>query len=114
MDDKYTLQNFKQIFDNYEEYSFIYEINQKIDSNWKNDLPIKYYNIIVEIKDKNNDYIFYTDDTVFDLKIGENIICKMCLDILIGDYNINLQEINYKLINMDTFENQFLNSLQIH
>jgi len=113
MNEKYTLKNFKRIFDNHGDYSFTYEIIKKQDFNWIHNSYLEYFNIIVEIKDKNDDYIFYEDENVFDLKNGQNIICNMCLDILIGDYDINPEEFNSKLVNMDTFENQFVNHLQI-
>jgi len=111
MNKYYTLQNFKQIFDNNGNYSFSYKVEKKYNNIWSSD-DSEYFNIIVEIKDKNNDYIFYTDDNVFDLKIGEHMICNMCLDILIGDYNIHPENFNFN-INIEQLEHQFLNSVHI-
>ena len=49
---------------------------------------VNYFNIILEIKDKWDNIVFYTDENWVDLKIGEEKVCKKCLDILIGDYDI--------------------------
>lgn len=111
----YTLQKFKNIFDNHGHYSFNYRITKKTNDLWATnpDISIEYYNIIVEIKDKNEDYIFFTDENVFDLNNGENMICTMCVDILIGDYNIPPEEFSITSINMEKLENEFMKSLQI-
>ena len=81
----YTFSYLKELFMNHGYYFHYYvEKMNNIDSG-----VVNYYNVInIEVYDKDKNCIFYTQEVYDCLKIAEEKMCKKCLDILIGDYDI--------------------------
>jgi hypothetical protein len=88
----YSFNYLKELFENYG-YNFQYEIISKRNKCWATQTHLDYLNIIVEIKDKFGNHIFFTDENVFTLKNGEKMIVKR-LWIFVSEIMTYLEKIS--------------------
>jgi hypothetical protein len=109
---EYSFNYLKDLFENYG-YNFQYEIIGKRNECWTNQTHLNYLNIIVEIKDKYGNHIFFTDENVFTLKTGERMICEKIMNICVGDYDIFGEQFNFKNISVTDLENSLETQLKI-
>ena len=76
---EYSFNCLKELFGNYG-YDFQYEIIPKRNECWATRTHLDYLNIIVDIRDKYGNHIFFTDENVFTLKTGEKMICEKVMN----------------------------------
>jgi len=109
---EYSFNDLKKLFESYG-YFFYYEIIPKSNTCWATQTRLDYFNIIVEIKDKCENLVFFTDENVFTIKNGEEMICKKCINICIGDYNIFGKDFSFECSEINELENDLQRQLQI-
>ena len=109
---EYSFNCLKGLFENYG-YDLEYEIISKRNECWANQTHLDYLNIIVEIKDKYGNHIFFTDENVFTLKTGEKMICEKIMNICVGDYDIFGEKFNFENMGVTKLENSLETQLKI-
>uniref|UniRef100_A0A6C0L3D4 Uncharacterized protein n=1 Tax=viral metagenome TaxID=1070528 RepID=A0A6C0L3D4_9ZZZZ len=109
---EYSFNCLKGLFENYG-YDLEYEIISKRNECMANQSYLDYLNIIVEIKDKYGNHIFFTDENVFSLKEGEKMVCKKIMNICVGDYDIFGEKFNFRNIGITELENNLETQLKI-
>ena len=91
---EYSFNCLKELFGNYG-YDFQYEVIPKRNECWATRTHLDYLNIIVDIRDKYGNHIFFTDENVFTLKTGEKMICEKVMNICVGNYDIFGEDVNF-------------------
>tara|TARA_B100001175_G_scaffold54796_2_gene43827 strand:- start:10312 stop:10647 length:336 start_codon:yes stop_codon:yes gene_type:complete len=109
---EYSFNCLKGLFENYG-YDLEYEIISKRNECMANQTRLDYLNIIVEIKDKYGNHIFFTDENVFTLKTGEKMICEKIMNICVGDYDIFGEKFNFENMGVTKLENSLETQLKI-
>jgi len=109
---EYSFNCLKELFENYG-YDLEYEIISKRNECMANQTHLDYLNIIVEIKDKYGNHIFFTDENVFTLKTGEKMICEKIMNICVGDYDIFGEKFNFENMGVTELENNLETQLKI-
>ena len=109
---EYSFNCLKGLFENYG-YDLEYEIISKRNECWANQTHLDYLNIIVEIKDKYGNHIFFTDENVFTLKTGEKMICEKIMNICVGDYDIFGEKFNFENMGVTKLEKSLETQLKI-
>ena len=108
----YSFNYLNELFENYG-YNFQYQIISKRNECWATQTHLDYLNVIVEIKDKFGNHIFFTDENVFTLNNGEKMICQKIMDICVGDYDIFGEDFNSKNMEVNELEKSLETQLKI-
>lgn len=109
---EYSFKYLKELFENYG-YNFQCEIISKRNDCWTTQKSLNYFNIIVEIKDKYDNNIFFTDENVFTIKTGEKMVCEKIINICVGDYDIFGEQFNFRNTSVTELENCLETQLKI-
>ena len=114
MHNYFNFINFKKLFRNYG-YNFKYKIIKKRSECRASYTYLDYLNIIIEITDNFDKIIFFTDENVHTLSIGEKMICQKVLNICVEDYDIFDRnfKFNYNSMNIAMLEQNIENQLKI-